>query len=139
MRAHDRRVEHLDQVRGRTHRGKRVKEGFEDASLAQSVEAFPHAVPGTKAVRQGAPSNVLEGEEMERLKEAPVVVGLPSTPGKAGAKHRKRVPPILIVHLRRHGPRPLIRSESYESCPIQQRNPKNLIHRKIRPHGLSPR
>ena len=30
---------------------------------------------------------------MERLKEAPVVVGLPSTPGKAGAKHRKRVPP----------------------------------------------
>src|SRR3984957_3316123 len=49
MRAHDRRVEHLDQVRGRTHRGKRVKEGFEDASLAQSVEAFPHAIPGTKA------------------------------------------------------------------------------------------
>src|SRR6202044_811408 len=104
MRAHDRRVEHLDQVRGRTHRGKRVKEGFEDASLAQSVEAFPHAVPGTKAVRQGAPSNVLEGEEMERLEEAPVILGLPSPSRQASAKYRKRVPPILIVHLRRHGP-----------------------------------
>jgi hypothetical protein len=82
MRAHDRRVEHLDQVRGRTHRGKRVEEGFEDASLAQSVEAFPHAVPRTKAFRQGAPSNVLDREEMERLKEAPVIVGLSSTPGR---------------------------------------------------------
>src|ERR1700683_1755732 len=117
MRAHDRRVEHLDQVRGRSHRGRSVKEGLKDASLAQSVEAFPHAVPGTKAVRQGAPSNVLEGEEMERLKEAPVVVGLPSTPGKASAKHRKRVPPILIVHLRRHGPRRFLRAGSYGSCP----------------------
>src|SRR5580692_5473580 len=91
MRAHDRRVEHLDQVRGRTHRGKRVEEGFEDASLAQSVETFPYAVPGTTAFRQGAPSNVLDREEMERLKEAPVIVALPSSPGKAGAKHRQRV------------------------------------------------
>ncbi len=131
MRAHDRRVDHLDQVRGRTHRGKRVEEGFEDASLAQSVEAFPHAVPGTKAFRQGAPSNVLDREEMERFEEPPVIVGLPSTPRKAGAKHRKRMRPIPIVHLRRHAPRPPIRSETYESCLIQLRNPKNLIHRKF--------
>jgi hypothetical protein len=82
MRAYDRRVEHLDQVRGRTHRGKRVEEGFEDASLAQSVEAFPYAVPGTKAFRQGAPSNVLDREEMERLEEPPIIFGLPSTSRK---------------------------------------------------------
>ena len=116
MRAHDRRVEHLDHVGGRTHRGKRVKEGFEDPSLAQSVEAFPHAVPRTKAFRQGAPSNVLDGEEMERLEEAPVILGLPSPSREAGAKHRKRMRPILLIHLCRHAPRPLIRSESYESC-----------------------
>jgi hypothetical protein len=131
MRAHDRRVEHLDQVRGRTHRGKRVKEGFEDPSLAQSVEAFPHAVPGTKAFRQGAPSNVLDREEMERLKEAPVIAALPSSPGKAGAKHRQGVRPIFLIHLCRHAPRPPIRSETYESCLIQPRNPKNLIRPKF--------
>jgi hypothetical protein len=119
------------QVRGRTHRGKRVEEGFEDASLAQSVEAFPYAVPGTKAFRQGAPSNVLDREEIERLKEAPVIVALPSSPGKAGAKHRQRVRPIFLIHLCRHAPRPPIRSETYESCLIHPRNPKNLIRPKF--------
>src|SRR3984957_17004008 len=131
MRAHDCRVEHLDQVRGRTHRGERVEEGFENASLAQPVEALPHAVPSTKAFRQSPPSDVLDGEEMERLEEAPVILGLPSTSRKAGAKHRKRVRPILIVHLRRHALRPPIRSETYESCLIQPRNPKNLTHPKF--------
>src|ERR1700722_9381168 len=134
MRAHDRRVEHLDQVRGRTHRGKRVEEGFEDASLAQSVEAFPYAVPGTKAFRQGAPSNVLDREEMERLKEAPIIVALPSSPGKAGAKHRQRVRPIFLIHLCRHAPRPPIRSETYESCLIQPRNLE--VYVRSRAHGL---
>src|ERR1700730_2172664 len=109
-------------ARGRTHRGKRVEEGFEDASLAQSVEAFPYAVPGTKAFRQGAPSNVLDREEMERLKEAPAITALPSSPGKAGAKHRQRVRPIFLIHLCRHASRPPIRSETYESCLIQPRN-----------------
>ena len=131
MRAHDRRIEHLDEMSGRTHRGKRVEEGFEDASLAQSVEAFPHAVPMAEAFRQSAPANVLDSEEMERLEEAPVILGLPSPSRQASAKHRKRVRPILLIHLCRHAPRPLIRSESYESCPIQKRNPKNLIHRKF--------
>jgi hypothetical protein len=68
---------------------------------------------------------------MERLEEAPVILGLPSTSRKAGAKHRKRVRPILIVHLRRHALRPPIRSETYESCLIQPRNPKNLTHPKF--------
>ena len=85
----------------------------------------------TKAFRQGAPSNILDREEMERLEEAPVILGLPSPSRKAGAKHRKRVRPILIVHLRRHALRPPIRSETYESRPIQLRNPKKLIHPKF--------
>jgi ATP-dependent Clp protease ATP-binding subunit ClpX len=45
-------------MRGRTHRGERVEEGFEDAGLAQSVEAFPYAVPRSEAFRLGAPPNV---------------------------------------------------------------------------------
>ena len=84
-----------------------------------------------EALRRRAPANVLDGEEMNRLEEAAIVVSLPSTPRKAGPKHGQRVRPILLVHLCRHAPQPPIRSETYESCPIQQRNPKNLICRKF--------
>ena len=84
MRAHDRRVEHLDEMCGRTHRGERVKEGFENAGLAQPVEAFPHAVPRTEAIWQGAPPNVLNRKELERLEEAPIILGLPSPSREAG-------------------------------------------------------
>ncbi len=85
----------------------------------------------TEALRQSAPANVLDGEEMKRLKEAAVILGLPSAPGQAGAEHRKRVRPIVLIHLCRHRLRPLIRSESYESCLIQLRNPKNVISPKF--------
>ena len=81
MSAHDGGVEHLNEMGRRTHRRKRVEEGLEDASLAQAVEAFPHAVPMTEALRQSAPANVLDGEEMKRLEETAVVLGLPSAPG----------------------------------------------------------
>ena len=80
-----------------------------------------------EALRQSAPAHVLDGEEMQRLEEAAIVLGLAAAPGQAGAKHRKRVRPIVLVHPRRHWLRPLIRSESYESCPIPQGNRKNII------------
>jgi hypothetical protein len=42
------------------------------------------------------------------------------------------VRPILLIHFCRHlAPARLIRSESYESCLIQQRNPKKIISRKF--------
>ena len=131
MRAHDGGVEHLKEMRRGTQGCERVEEGFENAALAQPIEASPHAVPGTEALRQSAPANVLDGEEMQRLEETAIVLGLPSPPRQAGAKHRKRVRPIVLIHLCRHGPRPLIRSESYESCLIQLRNPKNVISPKF--------
>jgi hypothetical protein len=124
MRTHDRRVEHLDEMRGRIHRGQRVEEGFEDAGLAQSVEAFPYAVPRTEAFRQGASPNVLDREEVERFEETAIVPGLPPASWKAGAKHCERVRPILLAHFCRHAPRPPIRSETYESQLIQRGNPK---------------
>ena len=122
MSAHDGGVEHLKEMRRRTHGRERVEEGLEDASLAQTIEALPHAVPRTEALRQRAPANVLDGEEMKRLEEAAIVLGFPAATGQAGPEHRKRVRPIVLIHLCRHRPRPLIRSESYESCPIHLRN-----------------
>ena len=100
MRAHDGGVEHLKEMRRGAHGRERVEEGLEDASLAQAIEAFPHAVPMAEAIRKSAPANVLDGEEMKRLEEAAIVFGLPSAPRQAGAEHRKRVRPIVLIHLR---------------------------------------
>ena len=106
MSAHDGRVEHLNEMRRRTHGCESVEECLEDARLAQAIEAFPHAVPMAEALWQSAPANVLDGEEMKRLEEAAIVLGSPPAPGQAGAEHRKRVRPIVLIHLRRHRPRP---------------------------------
>ena len=106
MRAHDGRIEHLNEMRRRTHGCERVEEGLEDASLAQAIEALPHAVPMAEAFRQSAPANVLDGEEMQRLEEAAIVLSFPPATRQAGAKHRKRVRPIVLIHLCRHWPRP---------------------------------
>ena len=64
---------------------------------------------------------------MNCLEEAAIVLGFPSTPRQAGAEHRKRVRPIVLIHLCRHWTRLLILSEPEESCLIQLRNPKNVI------------
>jgi len=85
----------------------------------------------TEALRQRAPANVLDGEGMKRLEEAAIVLSLPPTARQAGAKHRKRVRPIVLIHPCRHRLRPLIRSESYESCLIHRGNPKNTICRNF--------
>src|ERR1700722_18045336 len=65
----------LDQMRGRTHRGERVEEGFENASLAQPVEALPYAVPRTETFRQSPAPDVFDGEEMKPFEEAPPAAG----------------------------------------------------------------
>jgi hypothetical protein len=131
MRAHDGGVEHLKEMGRGAHRRERVEEGLEDAGLAQAVEALPHAIPSTEAIRQRAPANVLDGEEMQRLEKAAVVLGFPSATGQTGPEHRKRVRPIVLIHLCRDALRPPIRSETYESCLIQLRNPKKLICRNF--------
>lgn len=102
MSAHDGGVEHLKEMRRGAHGRERVEKGLEDASLAQAIEAFPHAVPMTKAIRQRSPANVLDGEEMKRLEEAAIVIGFPTAPGQAGPEHCKRVRPIVLIHLCRH-------------------------------------
>jgi hypothetical protein len=86
MRAHDGGVEHLKEMRRGAHGRERVEERLEDAGPAQAIEASPHAVPGTEALRQSAPANVLDGEEMKRLEEAAIVFGLPSAPRQSGPR-----------------------------------------------------
>jgi hypothetical protein len=56
----------------------------------------------TEALRQRAPANVLDGEEMKRLEKAAIVLGFTATPGQAGLEHRERARPIVLSHLRRH-------------------------------------
>jgi hypothetical protein len=102
MSAHDGRVEHLNEMRRGAHGRERIEEGFEDASFAQAIEALPHAVPRTEAIWQRAPANIFNGEEMKRFEEAAIVLGLPPAPGQAGPEHRKRMRPIVFIHLCRH-------------------------------------
>jgi hypothetical protein len=106
MSAHDSRVEHLNEMGGGAHRGERVEERLEHAGLAQAVEALPDAVPMAEAFRQRTPANVLDGEEVQRFEEAAIILSFPPATRQAGAKHRKRVRPIVLIHLRRHWPRP---------------------------------
>ena len=56
----------------------------------------------TEALRQSAPANVLDSEEMQRFEKAAIVIGFPPTTRQAGAKHPKRVRPVVLVHLCRH-------------------------------------
>ena len=69
MRANNGGIEHLDQMRCRAHRGERLEEGFEDARLAQSPEAFPNAVPIAELSGKRAPVDVVNGEIMQRFKK----------------------------------------------------------------------
>jgi hypothetical protein len=75
MGANDGGVEHLNEMRRSTHGGERVEKGLEHACLAQAVEAFPDAVPMTKAFRQSTPTHIFDGEEMQRFEEQTVVLG----------------------------------------------------------------
>ena len=82
----------------------------------------------TEALRQRAPANVLDGEEMKRLEEAAIVLSLPPTARQAGAKHRKRVRSIVIIHLCRHRLRSLILvRSSYELCLIYRGNLEGYV------------
>ena len=106
-------VEHLNKMRRRTHGCQSVEERLEDASLAQAIEALPHAVPMTEALRQSVPANVLDGEEMQRLEEAAIVLSLPPTTRQAGAENTASVcaqsSSSIFVDI---GPGTVIRSES---------------------------
>jgi hypothetical protein len=92
MRAHNGQIEHLNEMGGGAHRRERIEEGLEDAGLCSNGRSASLCCPGTETLRQSAPAHILDGEEMKRLEETPVVLSLPSALRQAGAEHRKRVP-----------------------------------------------
>jgi hypothetical protein len=107
------------------------KKASKTPALLSRSKRFHTLLQGPKRSGRARHRTFSNREEMERFEEAPVILGLPSPSRKAGAKHRKCVRSILLMHLRRHALRPPIRSETYESRPIQLRNPKNIICRKF--------
>ena len=123
MGAHDCGIEHLDQMGRTAHGGERIEESLEHAGLAQAIEALPYAVPVTEAFRQRAPSHIFDREEMKRFEKPAVVLGFASAPWKAGAKHGKRMRPVLVIHPCRHRHQSPTQSETYESSQSQGGNP----------------
>src|SRR4051794_34961232 len=59
MGAHDRRIDHLNQVRGAARLGQERQHRLENTPLAQSPEPLPDAVPLAELSRQGAPSDIV--------------------------------------------------------------------------------
>lgn len=76
MRANNGGIEHLNQMRGRAHRGERLEEGVENARLTQSPEAFPDAVPVAELNGKRTPVDVVNRKIMQRFKEFAVVAAL---------------------------------------------------------------
>jgi hypothetical protein len=101
-----------------------VEERLEDAGLAQAIEAFPHAVPMAEALRQSAPANVLDGEEMRKRRSSSALRPRRGRQARNTASVCAQSSSSIFVDI---GPGLMIRSESYESCLTQPRNPKNII------------
>ena len=79
--ADDGAVEHQHQLRCRTETCKTVNKLIEHASLAQPVEAFPHAVPFAEAFGQGAPTDCITSVSDFRGASHYVAQALISSPG----------------------------------------------------------
>src|SRR5438552_18349201 len=62
-------VEHLDEMSGLAHGGKRLEECLEHARLAQPPEPFPHAVPVAKFGGQRPPGDVVDRKIVQSCPE----------------------------------------------------------------------
>src|SRR5271165_4219344 len=102
VRAHDGRVEHLDEVRGFAETGEGFEEKFEHAGLAQSPEPFPNAVPVCELDRQRAPRDIVNREIQYCLKEKTIVLRLVPAPRQRRLEDAQHVCPIMLGELREH-------------------------------------
>ncbi len=122
MGAHDRGIEHLDQMRRWAHRRQRIEKGFEHTGLAQPVEPLPDSVPVAVFLRKRAPAHVLHREEMHRLQKPPIIRRLAATARQTRPEYQQRVLPIFLAHPCRQCSDPFVQSESYESEQIHLGN-----------------
>jgi hypothetical protein len=73
MGAHDRRIDHLDEVSGAAHSRQKGEHRLENAPLAQPPKPLPDAVPIAKLRRQRSPGDVVNREKMQRLQKLAIV------------------------------------------------------------------
>src|SRR5580704_14890862 len=102
-----------------------MTKGEAKPAIAAVNELFSKSPDGLREIVRAMIQEMLEAEMTDAFgaeKGKWSASRKPSSSREAGAKHRKRVRPIFLIHLRRHALRPPIRSETYESRPIQLRN-----------------
>ena len=102
MGAHDRRIDHLDEVSGAAHSRQKGEHRLENAPPAQPPKPLPDAVPIAKLRRQRSPGDVVNREKMQRLQKLAIV---PPFVAAARARRLKRFDhnlPIGIAHLCQH-------------------------------------
>jgi hypothetical protein len=102
------------------------KEASKTPALLNLFEAFPYAVPRTKAFPQGAPSNILDREEeMKGFEEA---ASSAFRPRRAG---RRETPQAYASDPHRSFSSTCAPAPDSVGVLIQLRNPKNLTSRKF--------
>jgi len=134
MGAHDRGVEHLNQVGRLAHGRESIKEGLEHPGLAQAPEARPNRVPVPELCRERAPGDVVDAEIVQRFEKQAVIPAFVAPPRATGSEYLNHPLPVLVRHPRQHGRPPHPTSQEAE---IQSEGNQlsNLLN-PIRPHGL---
>ena len=102
MGAHDRGVEHLNQMRALAQPREGFEKRFEHARLAQPPEALPNTVPSAELSRQCAPGNVVHGEIMQGFEKLTIISPLIAAPRAHRREHPQHKRPFLFGHPRQH-------------------------------------
>src|SRR5215204_2306711 len=103
MGAHHSGIEHLHQMRGLAHPGKRIEEGFEGSGLAQSPEPFPHTVPGPELAWKRAPCDVVDRKILQCFEKLAIVPALVAAPRARRPEYLQDDRPVGFRHGREHG------------------------------------
>jgi hypothetical protein len=102
MRAHDRRIDHLNEMRSAARLGQERQHRLEYTPLAQPPKPLPHTIPLAKFSRQSTPGDIVNRKVMQRFQEFTIV---PAAPAAARACRTKRLDndlPLGIRHLGQH-------------------------------------
>src|ERR1700722_582686 len=114
VRANDRAVEHLDQMRCLAGLGQELEERLDDAGSAESPEALPDAVPRTERRGKRAPGQIMDREKMQCLQELAVVPPRLAAARLSGSENLQHDRPVVFRHSSQHS-RPSLLPVCYES------------------------
>src|SRR5258708_36572014 len=102
MGAHDRRIDHLNEVRGATHPRRHGEHSLEYAPLAQPPKPLPDAVPSAKLRGQGSPGDVVNREIMQCFQKLAIIAPLVPAARARRPEGLHDNPPTAILHPRLH-------------------------------------